>query len=148
MKVAVELVTDEKLASAAFVAWIKHVPAVVAVMELVAVAFASVQPVAVPPAKIAYVVAPVPDPPVGVIVMAWFAPAAAVAISSEIERALCAAAVKVKVRSVLLVADEKLASAALVALIKHVPTVVAVRVAEAVASESAQVLAVPPATMA
>jgi hypothetical protein len=97
----------------------------------------------------AYVVVPVPLPPLVVIDRACEYGDALVLVPRDvIDKVACAAAVKVNVRSVLLVADEKLASAALVALIKHVPTVVAVRVAEAVASESAQVLAVPPATMA
>jgi hypothetical protein len=49
------------------VAWIKHVPTVVAVMVDVAVESERVQPDAVPPDAIAKVVAPVPEPPVVVI---------------------------------------------------------------------------------
>jgi hypothetical protein len=45
------------------VAWIKHVPTVVAVMVDVAVESERVQPDAVPPDAIAKVVAPVPEPP-------------------------------------------------------------------------------------
>jgi hypothetical protein len=45
------------------VAWIKHVPTVVAVIVAVADESESVQPVAVPPDAIAKVVAPVPEPP-------------------------------------------------------------------------------------
>ena len=57
------------------------------------------------------------------------------------------ALLKVKVRAL----DEmelKLVSAAFVAVIKQVPEVAAVRVAEAVALESVQLFAVPPAAMA
>ena len=44
-------------------AWIRHVPTVVAVMVAVAVELERVQPVAVPPDAMAKVVAPAPDPP-------------------------------------------------------------------------------------
>jgi hypothetical protein len=64
-----------------------HVPAVVPDIVLEAVVFRREHPVAVPLAT-AYVVAPVPLPPVGVMVMTWDVPAAAVEILSEIERAL------------------------------------------------------------
>ena len=57
--------------SVAFVAWIRQVPEVVAVMVLEAVLFARAQLVALPPETIAYVVAPSPLPPDGVIVIAW-----------------------------------------------------------------------------
>ena len=67
VKVALELVADEKLASAAFVATIKHVPAVVAVRVAVDVASESAQVADVPPAKMANVVAPVPLPPLVVM---------------------------------------------------------------------------------
>ena len=65
----------------------------------------------------------------------------------EIDRALEVATVKVKV-ALALVDEVKLASAAFVAWIKHVPAVVAVMVAVDVASESAQLVAVPPLIMA
>jgi len=45
------------------VAWIKHVPTVVAVIVAVAVELERVQVVAVPPDAMAKVVAPVPEPP-------------------------------------------------------------------------------------
>ena len=44
-------------------AWIKHVPTVVAVMVAVAVELERAQVVAVPPDAMAKVVAPVPEPP-------------------------------------------------------------------------------------
>jgi hypothetical protein len=48
----------------------RHVPLLEAEMVGVEVVFESEHPVAVPPAKIEYVVAPVPDPPEGVMVNA------------------------------------------------------------------------------
>jgi hypothetical protein len=45
------------------VAWIKHVPTVVAVIVAVAVELERAQVVAVPPDAIAKVIAPVPEPP-------------------------------------------------------------------------------------
>lgn len=48
-------------------AWIKHVPDVVAVMVSVAVGPVNVHPLALPPDAIAYVVAPKPEPPEEVI---------------------------------------------------------------------------------
>ena len=67
---------------------IAHVPAVVPEIVLEAVVFRREHPVADPLAT-AYVVAPVPEPPVGVMVMVWDVPAAAVEILGEIERAAC-----------------------------------------------------------
>ena len=67
VKVALALVAEVKLASAAFVAWIKHVPAVVAEIVAVDVASERAQLVAVPPETMAKVTAPVPDPPLVVI---------------------------------------------------------------------------------
>ena len=63
MKVALALVADAYVESAAFVAWIKHVPAVVAVRVAEAVALESAHVLAVPPDAMAKVVAPVPVPP-------------------------------------------------------------------------------------
>jgi len=71
--------------SAALVAVIVHVPAVVPEIVLEAVVFRREHPVAVPLAT-AYVVAPLPLPPVGVMVMAWDVPAAAVFGLTTIER--------------------------------------------------------------
>jgi hypothetical protein len=59
------------LLSDAFVAWIKHVPTVVAVIVLLAVSFARAQVDASPPTTTAYVVDPLPEPPDGVIVNTW-----------------------------------------------------------------------------
>jgi hypothetical protein len=53
------------------IAWIRHVPDVVAVMVSVAVGPARVHPLALPPDAIAYVVAPEPEPPEVVIDKAW-----------------------------------------------------------------------------
>jgi hypothetical protein len=53
VKVALALVADAYVKSAAFVATIKHVPAVVAVIVAVDVASESAQVVAVPPPKMA-----------------------------------------------------------------------------------------------
>ena len=53
VNVALALVAEVKFASAAFVAWIRHVPAVEAVMVAVEVASESAQLVAVPPLMMA-----------------------------------------------------------------------------------------------
>ena len=67
VKLALALVVAEYVESAALVAWIRHVPIVVAVIVAVAVESDSVQPEAVPPDAMANVIAPVPDPPEVVI---------------------------------------------------------------------------------
>ena len=67
MKVALALVADAYVESAAFVATIKHVPAVVAVRVAEADESESAQVADVPPAKMANVVAPVPLPPLVVM---------------------------------------------------------------------------------
>ena len=67
VKLALALVVAEYVESAALVAWIRHVPTVVAVIVAVAVELESAHPDAVPPDAIAKVVAPVPDPPEVVI---------------------------------------------------------------------------------
>ena len=67
VKVALALVVAEYVESAALLAWIKHVPTVVAVIVAVAVESENVHPDAVPPDSMANVVAPVPDPPEVVI---------------------------------------------------------------------------------
>ena len=67
VKVALALVVAEYVESAALLAWIKHVPTVVAVIVAVAVESENVHPDAVPPDSMANVVPPVPDPPEVVI---------------------------------------------------------------------------------
>ena len=67
VKVAAALVAASYVASAALVAWIRHVPIVVAVIVAVAVESESAQPDALPPDAIAKVVAPEPEPPEVVI---------------------------------------------------------------------------------
>jgi hypothetical protein len=67
VKVAAALVVASYVASAALVAWIRHVPTVVAVIVAVAVESESAQPDALPPDVIANVVAPEPEPPEVVI---------------------------------------------------------------------------------
>jgi hypothetical protein len=63
VKVAAALVVDSYVASAALVAWIRHVPVVVAVIVAVADESERAQPDALPPDAIAKVVAPEPEPP-------------------------------------------------------------------------------------
>jgi hypothetical protein len=63
VKVAAALVVASYVASAALVAWIRHVPIVVAVIVAVAVESDSEHPDALPPDVIAKVVAPEPEPP-------------------------------------------------------------------------------------
>ena len=67
INVAAALVVASYVASAALVAWIRHVPIVVAVIVAVAVESESAQPDALPPDAIAKVVAPEPEPPEVVI---------------------------------------------------------------------------------
>jgi len=67
VKVAAALVISSYVASAALVAWIRHVPVVVAVIVAVAVELERAQPDALPPDAIAKVVAPEPEPPEVVI---------------------------------------------------------------------------------
>ena len=67
VKVAAALVVASYVASAALVAWIRHVPVVVAEIVAVAVELESVHPDALPPDAIAKVVAPEPEPPEVVI---------------------------------------------------------------------------------
>ena len=67
IKVAAALVISSYVASAALVAWIRHVPTVVAVIVAVDVELESVQPDALPPDAIAKVVVPEPEPPEVVI---------------------------------------------------------------------------------
>ena len=63
VKVAAALVISSYVASAALVAWIRHVPTVVAVIVAVAVESESVHPDALPPDATAKVTAPEPEPP-------------------------------------------------------------------------------------
>ena len=67
VKVAAALVVASYVASAALVAWIRHVPVVVAEIVAVAVELERAQPDALPPDAIAKVVAPEPEPPEVVI---------------------------------------------------------------------------------
>jgi hypothetical protein len=71
VKVTFELVTGLYVSSPAFVAAIKHVPLVEAVIVADADESERAQPVADPPEAIAYVTAPEPEPPVVERLKTW-----------------------------------------------------------------------------
>lgn len=124
------------MASLALVAVIRHVPTPFAVR---------VDPESehvVVPAAYVKEIAPEPEPPL--LVRVNGVPYDPVVL--EIERADCTEPLKVKVAAVL-VAAAKFVSEAIVAVMRQVPELLAVRVAEAVEFESVHPLAVPPALM-
>jgi len=67
VNVALALVTAAYVPSADFVAWTKHVPAVVALIVAIEVESESAHVIAVPPETMEYEIAPVPLPPVVVM---------------------------------------------------------------------------------